>query len=116
MESWAVGSVDRTELAGPVLRAADPVRFLTDDERVTLNTDVVDSVLVAMVSTGTVAAPAAVEDAVAVSAADCSGRAHAAASITAEKAPAIDSLIIDRCREQSEAPWVCAASRSPILL
>ncbi len=78
---------------------ADPEGFLPDDVRVTVDTDVADSVLVATVSTGTVVACVAVEDAVAVSAADCSGRAHAAANTTAEKAPASDSLVIDRCPE-----------------
>lgn len=54
----------------PVLRETDPDNFLPDDARVTLDTDVVDSVVVASVSTGDVAAWAAVEEAVAVSAAD----------------------------------------------
>jgi hypothetical protein len=55
MESQADGSVERTELVGPVLRVADPDGFLPRDARVTVDTDVVDSVLVAVVSAGFVA-------------------------------------------------------------
>jgi hypothetical protein len=57
MESPAAESADRTELIGPVFRAAaDADDFLPDDARVTVDTDLVDSVVVVSVSTGTVAA------------------------------------------------------------
>jgi hypothetical protein len=56
IESFATESVDRTELLEPVLRETDPDNFLPDDARVTLDSDVVDSVVVASVSTGDVAA------------------------------------------------------------
>jgi hypothetical protein len=51
----ATESVDRTELLEPVFRETDPDDFLPDDGRVTVDTDVVDSVVVASVSTGDVA-------------------------------------------------------------
>jgi hypothetical protein len=76
----------------------DPDDFLPDDLRATVETDVVDSVVVASVST-TVAAGTAVEDADAVSAEDCSGRAQPAANTTAEKTPARERLVTERFSE-----------------
>jgi hypothetical protein len=73
----------------PVLLEADPDDFLTGKVRVTVETDAVDSVVVASVST--VAASVVVEEAFAVSARECSGRAHPAANTIATK-PANDSL------------------------
>jgi hypothetical protein len=102
MESFATESVGRTELLGAVLRAVDPGDFLRGVVRVVVDRVVVDEVVVTSVST-TVAAGAAVEEAVAVSAADCSGRAQAVASTTVKKAPARDSLVTDRFPESSEA-------------
>jgi hypothetical protein len=95
------------------MRGTDPDDFLPDGLRATVETDVVDSVVVACVST-TVAAGTAVEDADAVSAEDCSGRAQpAATNTTAEKTPARERLVTERFSEQSEGPWVCAAGLSP---
>ena len=118
IESLAEESVDLAELVVPVLGAADPDDFLPDDflpggVSVTVDTEAVDCVVVKSVSTGTTAACAAVEEAVAVSAADWAVRAQPAANTTAETAPASDSLVIDPFPEQSEARWVCAAILSP---
>jgi hypothetical protein len=97
MESLAEESFERTELLAPVLRVLDPDDFFADDVRVTVDDDVVTSVVVESVSTGAVAAGVAVEEAVAVSAADCAGRLQPAANTTAAKAPASDSwFVIDR--------------------
>jgi hypothetical protein len=86
-----------TELFAPVLLATDPDDFLTGEVRVTVETELVDSVVVASVSTGAAAPSVPVEeDAVAVSAPDRSERAQAAANATAARAPASDSLVIDR--------------------
>ena len=81
------------------LRLVDADCFLGDAVRVTVDTVFVDSVVVASVSTGAVADEVAVEDAVAVSAADCSGRAQAAVITTTANAPAKDSLVTDRFPE-----------------
>jgi hypothetical protein len=115
MESLAEESVDRTELFAPFLRVADPGAFLPDDVRVTVDDDDVTSVVVESVSTTGVAACVAVEEAVAVSAADCAGRPHPTASTTTAKGPASDSFVIARFPEWSEALWVCAAILSPRL-
>jgi hypothetical protein len=100
MESLAGESADRTELFPPVFRVVDPEDFFPDDLRVTVEDDaVVTSVVVEIVSTEGVATCAAVDDAVAVSAADCAGRLQAAVNTTTEKAPASDRLVIDRFLE-----------------
>ncbi len=70
MESLAEESVDRTALFAPVLPVVDPDDFFPDDVRFTVDDDVVTSVVVETVSTRGVAAWLAVEEAVAVSAAD----------------------------------------------
>jgi hypothetical protein len=114
MESLAVESVDRTELFAPVLWVVGPDDFFLDDVRVTVD-DVVTSVVVESVSSRGVAACIAVEEAAAVSAADCAGRLQPAANATEANTATSDSLVIDRFPESSEAPWVCAASLSPRL-
>lgn len=101
------------ELLGTVLRVVDPDDFLPDDVRVTVDTVVVDSVVVGIASTATLARGVAVDEAVAVSATDCWERAQPPAITIAETAPASDSLVIDPFPEQSEARWVCAAILSP---
>jgi hypothetical protein len=95
------------------LRETDPDDFLAGDVRVTVETDVVDSVVVASVSVVTAGAWVAVEEALAVSAAELSVRAHAVAIIIAERAPASDRILTDPFPEQSAAPWVCGATVSP---
>jgi len=115
MESLAEESVDRTELLAPFLRVADPGDFLPDDVRVTVDDDVVTSVVVESVSTTGVAGRVAVEEAVAVSAADCADRPQPAVSTTTAKGPASDSFVIARFPEWSEALWVYAAILSPRL-
>lgn len=99
MESFGEASVVRTELFTLVLRAVDPGDFFPGDVRVTVDDDEVTSVVVESVSTEGVAICVAVEEAVAVSAADCAGRLQPAANTTAAKAPASDSFVIDRFLE-----------------
>jgi hypothetical protein len=96
-ESSGAAFVDRTELLVPVLLEADPDDFLTGKVRVTVESDAVDSVVVASVST--VAASVVVEEAFAVSASDRSERAQPAASKPAAKAPASETRVIDRFPE-----------------
>ena len=106
---------DRTELVAPVLVVTDPDDFLAGEVRFTVETDVVDSVVVVSVSTEAGADSAAVEEPIAVSAADRSERAQPAANKPAANAPASDSLVIDRFPEWSEALLVGAANLSPTL-
>jgi hypothetical protein len=91
--------VDRTELVVPVLVVTDPDDFLAGEARFTVETDVVDSVVVASVSTEAGAASVAVEEAIAVSAADRPERPQPAASRPVANAAASDSLVIDRIPE-----------------
>jgi hypothetical protein len=99
MESLATESAERTELPGPILRETDPDDFLPDGLRVTVDTVVVDSVVAASVSTATLAGGVVVDEAVAVSAADCSERAQPAAHTSTAKAAKGASLVIDRFPE-----------------
>jgi hypothetical protein len=91
--------VDRTELVVPVLVVTDPDDFLAGEARFTVETDVVDSVVVASVSTEAGAASVAVEEAIAVSAADRPERPQPAASSPVANAAASESLVIDRFPE-----------------
>jgi hypothetical protein len=100
MESLAEDSVDRTELFTPVLRVVGPDDFFRGDVRVTVEDDVVTWVVVVESESPVgVASCVAVEEAVAVSAADCAGRLQPAANTTSAKAPASDRLVIDRFLE-----------------
>jgi hypothetical protein len=87
--------VDRTELVVPVLFVTDPDDFLAGEARFTVETDVVDSVVVASVSTEAGAASVAVEEATAVSPADRPVRPQPAASRPVANAAASDSLVIE---------------------
>jgi hypothetical protein len=98
MESLVEELVDRTEVFPPVFRAVDPDDFLPVDVRVTVD-DVVTCVVVETVSTEGDVAGEAVDEAVAVSAADCAGRLQPAANTTAENAPARVSFVIGRILE-----------------
>ncbi|HVS59678.1 MAG TPA: hypothetical protein VHE82_03175 [Gemmatimonadaceae bacterium] len=88
-------SVDCAVLFAPALRVLDPDDFFPDAVRVTVDDDVVTSVVVESVSTRGVATCGAVEEAVAVSAADSAGL-QAATITTAANAPARKSFVIDR--------------------
>ncbi len=116
MESRGTASIARAELVVTFLLEADPNDFRVGEERVTVETDLVDSVVVASVSTKRLAASAAVDEAFAVSAADRSGRAQEAVSVIAANAAATDNPVIARFPEESEAPSVCVATLSPTLL
>lgn len=98
----------------PFLVVADPADFVAGEVRVTVETDVADSVLVASVSAGA-AASVPVEEGFAVSAPDPSERAQPAANTPATRTPASDDRFIDAFPEPSEAPWAGAASLSPTL-
>jgi hypothetical protein len=115
MESLGAVVVDRAELFVPDFCVADPDDFLVGEVRVTVETDFVDSVVVASVSTGGVVASEAVDEAVAVSAADPSERAHPTANRPAANAAASDGVVIDRFPEWSEAPLADEANLSPTL-
>jgi hypothetical protein len=96
IESLAVGSADRTAFFVPVLRVLGPDDFFPDDLCVTVeDDDVVTTVVVETVSAGEVATCVRLDEALAVSAADCAGRLQPAKT-TAEKAPANDSFVIAR--------------------
>ena len=107
--------VDRAELFVPDFCVTDPGDFLAGAVRVTVETDFVDSVVVASVSTGAVVASEAVDEAVAVSAADRSERAHPTAIRPATNAAANDRVVIDRFPGWSEAPLADEANLSPTL-
>jgi hypothetical protein len=107
--------VDRAELFVPDFCVADPDDFLAGDVCVTVETVFVDSVVVASVSTGAPVASEAVDEAVAVSAADRPERAHATAKRPATNAAVNDGVVIDRFPEWSVAPLVDAANQSPTL-
>ena len=96
IESFAEGSADRTALFVPVLRVVGPDDFFPDDLCVTVEDDDVVTVVVETVSAGGVATCVTLDEAVAVSAADCAGRLQPPAKTTAEKAPANDSFVIAR--------------------
>jgi hypothetical protein len=81
------------------LVVTDPDDFLAGEPRFTVETDVVDSVVVASVSTEAGAASVAVEEAIAVSAADRPERPQPAASTPVANAAASDNLVIDRFPE-----------------
>jgi hypothetical protein len=115
MESLAEESGARTDLSGPFLLVPDPVAFLPDVVRVTVE-EVVTSVVAETMSTRGVAACAAVEEAAAVSTADFAGRLHPAANATAASTPASDKFVIGRFPEWLEAQSVYVASLSPRLL
>jgi hypothetical protein len=108
--------VDRAELFVPDFCVADPDDFLVGAVCVTVETDFVDSVVVASVSAGVVTASEAVDEAVAVSAADPPERAQPTASRPAANAAASDGVVIDRFPEWSEAPLADEANLSPTLL
>ncbi len=114
IESRGDVTPDLTELVVPVFGLTGPDDFFPDDFRLTVETLVVDSEVAASVSTGTLAACAAVDDA--VSAADCPDRAQPAASTIAEKTPASEVLVICRFRGKSAGGWVGGAILSPTLL
>jgi len=111
--SFADESVDRAALFELALRIVDTGVFLPDDLRVTVDDEVVTSVVVETVSTRGVAVCAAVEDAAAVSAAEFAERAQPAANATATNAPASDRFVIGRFLEWLEVQWVFVASLSP---
>jgi hypothetical protein len=96
IESFAEGSADRTAFFMPVLLVVGP-DFFPDDLCITVeDDDVVTTVVVETVSAGGVATCVTLDEAVAVSAADCAGRLQPPAKTTAEKAPANDSFVIAR--------------------
>src|ERR1700694_354272 len=85
IESFAPESADRTALFVAVLRAMGPDDFFPDDLCVTVeDDDVLTTVVVETVSAGGVATCVTLDEAVAVSAADCAGRLQPAAKTTAE--------------------------------
>ena len=86
--------IDRAELVVTALLAADPSGLRAREVRVTVETDFVDSVVVASVSTKGLAASVAVDEAVAVSADEFSGRVQETVSVIAVNAAAIDNLVI----------------------
>lgn len=114
IESFAEGSADRTAFFVPDLRVVGPDDFFPDDLCITVEDDDVETtVVVETVSAGGVATCVTLDEAVAVSAADCAGRLQPPAKTTAEKAPANDSFVIARPLELSEVPLVCAVNLSP---
>jgi len=102
-----LGSFDNESAARALfestLRVVDTGGFFPDVLRVTVDDDVVTSVVVERVSTRGAVACAAVDEVAAVSAADFAERLQPAANTTAVNTPASDRFVIGRFLEWLEA-------------
>ena len=112
--SFADESVDRAFLFWSALRVVDTGDFFPDDLRVTVDDDVVTSVVVETVSTRGVAICAGVDEAAAVSAADSAGL-QAPATASAANALTRSGFVIGGFVEELEARMACATPASPRL-
>ena len=112
--SFADESVDRAFLFESPLRVGDTGDFFPDGLRVTVDDDVVTSVVVETVSTRGVAICAGVDEAAEVSAADSAGL-QAVARASAANALTRSGFVIGGFVEELEARMACATPASPRL-